>query len=241
MVSRVSAESAWTCKRFLPSPAPLPEIEYYVLVPCWLPWMLRIPNHCNHSDQDLWILRIFAINVPIHQTFVISSIRCHLHTEFLADLVSFLWELNYSCCPAVYNQLGKQFPFMFLVDSSRWKILLVAFRCMSVGGRDLGQSDSLSLSSTLLTPGGPIGAVVVLVVSSSCWMDSYSCASYSASFSTAAPATFCCRKRCWRSLRSLYCSITASYPVPSLHDYLNSHCITCSVSISSLVSGTTSK
>ena len=52
-------------------------------------------------------------------------------------------------------------------DFSRSKFLVVAFLGLVVGGGDLGLSDSLLLSSELLSPGGPGGAGVVLVVSSS--------------------------------------------------------------------------
>ena len=52
-------------------------------------------------------------------------------------------------------------------DFSRSKFLVVAFLGLVVGGGDLGRSDSLLLSSELRSPGGPGGAGVVLVVSSS--------------------------------------------------------------------------
>ena len=47
------------------------------------------------------------------------------------------------------------------------KVLLVGLLGMVLGGASLGRSDSLLLSSDLLSPGGPAGDGVVLVVSCS--------------------------------------------------------------------------
>ena len=52
-------------------------------------------------------------------------------------------------------------------DFSSSKFLIVAFLGFVVGGGDLVRSDSLLLSSELLSLGGPVGAGVVLVVSCS--------------------------------------------------------------------------
>ena len=52
-------------------------------------------------------------------------------------------------------------------EFSRSKFHVVAFLSLVVGGGDLGRCDSLLLSSELLSPVGPGGAGVVLVVSSS--------------------------------------------------------------------------
>ena len=80
-------------------------------------------------------------------------------------------------------------------DLSPSKFLLVAFLAVVLVGANLGRSDSLLLSAVLLSPLGPVGARVVLVLSSLCRSDPFSSASYSASFSTESPPSISCSKR----------------------------------------------
>ena len=125
-------------------------------------------------------------------------------------------------------------------DSSPSKFLLVAFLVFVLAGGDLARSDSLLLSSALLSPSRHGGAGIVVVVSSSWWSDPCSSASYSASFSNESPPSVCCWKRYWRLMPSPHCGVTGSRPLPLLDNSWNPPGILCYVSISSTVSCFTS-
>ena len=131
------------------------------------------------NSQALLSLNSISLHVKnVFNAFTYPSNLCEFF-HLLTSLFKVSSESSFKPLIALLFCVVLLFAITLVRDSHSWssgdfsnlRFLLVALCGVVVGDGDLGPSNTLLLSSELRSPGGPEGASVVLVVSSSPWWD----------------------------------------------------------------------